>query len=277
VVDPTPGSPCNAITFDTLFGGKPDLGPEESKMTSLGFVWQPAPQFSATVDWWDIKREGTIQSFSLTTFLQNYALFPERFIRDPVTGNITAVDIRWANAGETVTKGIDVSLRAGDKVGPGNLSAGMEISYLLEKKSRLLTSTPFGQSEVARFTRADDLGIRWKHSAFVTYRLGDWSGTVSQLYRSKYAGYVPPGVANGSVTPSQWDPVVKPYSIYNLSATYTGIPNLSLTAGVKNVLDTDPPFANSYDTNTGSGSSWEPRVADPRGRAYVLILEYKFF
>jgi iron complex outermembrane receptor protein len=43
------------------------------------------------------------------------------------------------------------------------------------------------------------------------------------------------------------------------------------------VLDTDPPFANSYDTNTGSGSSWEPRVADPRGRSYVLTVEYKFF
>ncbi|MBI5718273.1 MAG: TonB-dependent receptor [Burkholderiales bacterium] len=277
VVNPAPGSPCNAITFNTLFGGKPDLGPEESKMSSLGFVWQPVPQFSASLDWWDIKREGTIQSFSLATFMANYALFPERFIRDPVTGEITAVDIRWANAGETVTKGIDVSLRAGENVGPGRLTGGLDISYLLEKKSRLLTSTPFGPSEVARFTRADDLGIRWKHAAFITYRQGDWSGTLTQLYRSKYAGFVPPGVANGSVLPSDWDPVVKPYSIYHLSASYSGIPNLTLTAGVKNVLDTDPPYANSYDTNTGSGSSWEPRVADPRGRSYVLTVEYKFF
>ncbi|MCC6249572.1 MAG: TonB-dependent receptor [Rubrivivax sp.] len=275
-VDPTPGSPCNAITFDTLFGGKPDLGPEKSKMTSLGFVWQPAQQFSASVDWWDIKREGTIQSFSLATFMANYALFRDRFIRDG-SGNITDVDTRWVNAGETVTKGIDVSLRGGDQFGPGRVSAGIDISYLLEKKSRLLTSSPFGPSEVARFTRADDLGIRWKHHAFVTYRQGAWSGTLSQLYRSGYAGYVPPGVANGSVTPSEWDPVVKPYRIYNLAATYTGVPNLALTLGVKNLFDTDPPFANSYDTNTGSGSSWEPRVADPRGRSYVLTVEYKFF
>ena len=46
---------------------------------------------------------------------------------------------------------------------------------------------------------------------------------------------------------------------------------------VKNLLDKDPPFAVSYDSNFGSGSSWEPRVADPRGRSFVLNLEYKFF
>ena len=42
-------------------------------------------------------------------------------------------------------------------------------------------------------------------------------------------------------------------------------------------MNVDPPFANIYDTNTGSGSSWEPRVADPRGRSFVVSLDYKFF
>ena len=45
---------------------------------------------------------------------------------------------------------------------------------------------------------------------------------------------------------------------------------------MKNVLDTDPPFAINYDSNFGSGSSWEPRVADPRGRAFVVSAEYRF-
>jgi iron complex outermembrane recepter protein len=46
---------------------------------------------------------------------------------------------------------------------------------------------------------------------------------------------------------------------------------------VKNALATEPPFSVTYDTNTGAGSSWEPRVADPRGRAFTLRVEYKFF
>jgi iron complex outermembrane receptor protein len=84
-------------------------------------------------------------------------------------------------------------------------------------------------------------------------------------------------VASGLVTPPNWNPKVASYTTYNLSATYTGIKNLTVTALVKNLLDKDPPFAVAYDSNFGSGSSWEPRVADPRGRSFVLNLEYKFF
>ena len=58
---------------------------------------------------------------------------------------------------------------------------------------------------------------------------------------------------------------------------YTGFQNLTLTAGVKNLMDEDPPFAITYDSNTGAGSSWEPRVADPRGRSFTLMATYKFF
>jgi iron complex outermembrane receptor protein len=49
-----------------------------------------------------------------------------------------------------------------------------------------------------------------------------------------------------------------------------------LTAGIKNVFNTDPPFAITYDSNTGSGSSWEPRVADPRGRSFTIAADVKF-
>jgi iron complex outermembrane receptor protein len=266
VINTTPGNPCNTITFNTLFGGKPDLGPEKAKMTSVGTVWQPIPEFSATIDWWDIKRTGTIQSFGLTTILQNYTLFPQNFFRD-ASGNITQIDTRWVNAGETRTKGLEVGLRGNTPFMGAKLSAGMDVSYLLEKKSRLLSNTPFGASEVGVFTRSSDLGIRWKHSAFVTYTRGDWSSTLTNVYRGGYAAYVPPGVGTntGQFIPSNWDYKVKPYSIYHLNVSYTGIKNLTLGFTIKNLFDKDPPFANSYDTNTGSGSSWEPRVADPRG------------
>ena len=73
-----------------------------------------------------------------------------------------------------------------------------------------------------------------------------------------------------------WSPDVKAYITYNLMLTYTGIKNLSITAGIKNLLNTDPPFSAAYDSNTGAGSSWEPRIADPRGRSYVLGAIYTF-
>ena len=65
--------------------------------------------------------------------------------------------------------------------------------------------------------------------------------------------------------------------MFNASLAYSGIKNLTITAGIKNLLNEAPPFSVTYDTNTGAGSSWEPRVADPRGRAYTLRVEYRMF
>jgi iron complex outermembrane receptor protein len=69
---------------------------------------------------------------------------------------------------------------------------------------------------------------------------------------------------------------VSNYIIYNVSASKRLGPGLTLTAGVKNLFDRDPPFAVTYDSNTGSGSSWEPRVADPRGRTVTFLADVKF-
>ena len=279
VVNPAVGNPCNAVTFNTLFGGKADLGPEKAKLYSAGIVWQPITEFSATLDWWSIKREGTIQSLGVTGangFIANYNLFSSRFLRD-ASGNLTQLDTSWINAGLTSTKGLEMSLRGNTPFMGAKLSAGFDVAYLLEKKSALVSGQPYGASEVGVFTRASDLGIRWKHTAFVTYARDEWSGTLSQVYRGRYAGYVPPGVANGTVLPPAFETVVKSYAIFHATVSYTGFKNLTLSAGIKNLFDKDPPFANSYDTNTGSGSSWEPRVTDPRGRSFLLGAEYRFF
>jgi iron complex outermembrane receptor protein len=279
VVSTAPG--CAAITFNTFFGGVPSLTPEESKMANIGLVWQPTAHFSATLDLWDIQREGTIQALSIpgaNGFIRNFEALRERFIRN-AAGAITHIDTSWLNAGKTQTRGLELSLRgAFDAVG-ARFSAGLDVSYLLKKKSALVPGQAIGDSEVGVFTRSSDLGIRWKHNAFVTYARGDWSATLRQRHSGKYAGYVPPGIANGTylAAATEWDPVVKPYTLYDLGLSFSGIKNLTINAGIKNLLDKDPPFANSYDTNTGSGSSWEPRVADPRGRSFQLGVEYKFF
>jgi iron complex outermembrane receptor protein len=267
---------CESINPTIYTGGKPELGPEESRQWTAGFIVEPVPGTSIGIDYWRINREGTIQSLSLTDMLRNHTLFADAFIRD-AAGNLVAIDNRWLNAGETVTRGIDIVARTGGRVGAATWSLVLDGSYLLEKKSRLTQSAPFGGSEVAVFNRAGDLGLRWKHSLTGTYARGAWTGTLQQLYRSGYKDYQLPGVANGSVVPPQWNPKVKPYQVWNASATWSGMKNLGITIGVKNLLDRDPPFSAAYDTNLGVGSSWEPRVADPRGRSYTLQIDYKFF
>ncbi len=267
---------CESIRPDTISGGKADLGPEEAKMTSVGFVWEPNANFSVGMDWWSIKREGTIQILTLTQLVDNYALLGSRFNRD-AAGNLLSIDQRWVNAGETQTEGIEINLRGAFNAVGAKWTTGLDGTYLLKKKSRVLPNVDFGASEVGKFSFADDLGLRWKHTAWMTYARGNWSATVSQVFRSGYNDQVLPGVSSGAVVPANWNPKVDSYSTFNISASYSGIKNLTLTAGIKNLLNTDPPFTVAYDSNFGSGSSWEPRVADPRGRSFLLGAEYKFF
>ncbi|MES2318412.1 MAG: TonB-dependent receptor [Pseudomonadota bacterium] len=266
---------CESITPVILTGGKQSLGPETAKQGTVGFVFEPSARFSANMDLWEIRRFNTIKSVTLGTMLANYTLFQDQFLRD-ASGNLVAIDQRWVNAGAGVTRGIEAGARTNGKVWDGAWGAGIDGSYLLEKKSRPLSNAPFGASEVGVFSFIGDLGLKWKHSAYLSYKRGDWSGLFQNVYRHGYTDQVLPGVASGKVTPSNYNPKVDAYSIFHASATYTGIKNLTLTVGVKNLFDQDPPFAITYDGNTGAGSSWEPRVADPRGRSLTLMANFKF-
>lgn len=271
----TPGCEFIDRAADIILGGKPDLAPEDAKLASIGIVVEPVDGFSIGLDWWKVNRENTIQLLTLQQLLDNFEVFPERFIYDG-TGTLTAVDRRWINAGESETEGVEVEVRGSFNAFGAKWNAGLEGTYLLTKRSRVLPTVGWGPSEIGVFSFGGDLGLRWKHLASLTYDRGDWSATFSQVYRSGYNDQVLPGVASGAVSPPDWKPKVDEYVTYNLSFSWTGVKGLKFTAAVKNLFDEDPPFAVTYDSNTGAGSSWEPRVADPRGRAYVLSAEYRF-
>lgn len=264
--------PANSIL--TYSGGKATLDPENAKMYSAGIVISPLKNITLSADWWSINRDGTILTLGASDILKNYQLFSNAIIRDSAN-LISAIDSRWLNAGETSTKGIEYNARGDFEVYGGKLVADLNVTQLIEKKSRLLASAPWGKSEIGRFTRASDIGLKWKYSASTSYRKGKWTGRVSQLYRAGYMDYIAPGVLAGLVTPANWNPKVGEYITYNASLTYRWSKDLTVIAGLKNLFNTEPPFSVAYDTNTGAGSSWEPRIADPRGRAFTLSVDYK--
>jgi len=268
---------CESITPNTLTGGKTMLGPETAKQANTGVVFKPSTRFSANLDLWEVRKENAIDTFTLATLLANYELFKGNFIR-AAAGALVQIDQRWVNAGTRITRGIDAGARTNGKAWDGVWSAGIDGAYLLEKKSRATGNTPFGASEVGRFTFTGDLGLKWKHTATVAFKKGDWSTALYNAYRAGYKDQVLPGVANGLVTPANYQQKVDPYSILHASISYrySGIRHLTLSAGVKNIFDQDPPFAITYDSNTGAGSAWKPRVAGPRGRSINLFASYKF-
>jgi len=278
LIDPLTGQSIPANSANSINGGKPGLEPEEAKLKSVGFVFSPNKRLTFGMDWWSVNRTGTIQSLGATTILANSALFPDAIIRN-ASNAIIFIDQRPINAGETSTKGIEYTGRGDIDFWGGKLTGDLNVTQLLEKKSRLVASAAFGPSEVGRFTRYSDIGLKWKYTASASFRKGKWTARLTQLYRAGYMDFVPPGILNGTFLASAPDYKAKvdEYITYNASFTYRYNKDLTIIAGIKNLLNEDPPFSIAYDTNTGAGSSWEPRIADPRGRAFTLSVEYKIF
>ena len=274
IVDPSNGA--TVTSYNVRTGSESSLNPETATMKSVGMVLSPNKHLSFSADWWSIDRKGTISTLSVSTILANYALFPERVIHDS-SGNLT-IDDTYINAGESLTEGIEFGIHANQDLLGGTVSVDFDLGDLTVKKSRILASTPFGPTEVGRFTRFSDLGIKYKATASLNYRRKDWSFTLSEIYRCGYMDNREGNIASGAFIPPNWVPEVSPYRLYNFTASYKGlIKNLTVIAGVKNLLNTNPPFSAYYDTNTGAGSDWDPRVGDPRGRSFVLSAEYKFY
>jgi iron complex outermembrane recepter protein len=269
IINVTPG--CNAITPDSLTGGNLNLGPETSDQYSVGVVFQPAPRFSASFDFWSVAVDNTIGNLTIRQLLDNNADFPDRIVR--TAGIITLLDLRADNIGSRRTQGLEVSLRASFDALGGSVSAGMDGTYLLKKKEKFLPASPFGPDQVGIFTYGGDLGLKWKHSAFITYSKDDFDFSFSQIFRN---GYQNNTAIPGSTARPDFNARVDNYIIYNTSMSYTFAERFKLTGGVKNIFNTDPPFAITYDSNSGAGSSWEPRVADPRGRSFTMAVEVKF-
>jgi iron complex outermembrane receptor protein len=269
-----PGCANLARTIDIINGGNPNLGPETAEMYGLGVVFEPSRNFSVSVDYYHIRRENTIQVLTLRQLVDNYPLFTDRFIRD-AGGTLLDIDQTWVNTGGSTTEGIEIVARAGMEGFGGRFTAGLDGTYLLDKTEQVIEGAPV-ENRLGVFSFSGDLGLRWRHNAFVGFGTDDWNVTLTQIFRQGYRNQALPGIANGTVTRPNIVERVDDYIIYNLYVGFTGIEGMRFSLGVRNLLDTDPPFAISYDSFTGGGSSWEPRVADPRGRSYTVQAELRF-
>jgi iron complex outermembrane receptor protein len=261
-----------AIRPNARSGGNKDLKPETSKQWTLGFVVAPAPWVNLSADLWEIRRTDLIYELTPQQVIANYTTFPGNLVRgtdgrlDGPGGYIRA---GFVNADGDITRGLDLGLQFNGKTAQGKWTAGIDGTYIDSHRSRIFANQPY--VEFVGQWNSRDLFVRWKHQANFTYSTGPWSGSITQSYTAGYKDEVPSGVV-----PAGFNPNVASYTVYGVSASYTGIKNLTLTAGIKNMFDRDPPFT-AHNLDFAAGAGWDPRVADPRGRAYTFALSYKFF
>lgn len=273
---------CDVITPAIFFGGKTDLGPEESEQSSLGLVYAPpSSDLLIKVDWWSIEIEGTIQTPSFTELIENPELYESNYILDS-NGDILAIDRRFINAGGRKTSGIDVGFLTSGTLNDATWSINFNGSYLIEDIKQERDDSPYGDNLVGTHSRGN-IPLRWKHTLTGTYAYGDFTHSLTQVYRHGYYDETPPGISScqadadcdfTSFAPD-YDDKVDSYLIYNYSLRYDGFEGFDIIAGIKNLLDQDPPFT-AHQNDFSPGAAFDPRVASARGRAYTLQVNYNF-
>lgn len=259
------------------------LKPEKSRSYTLGIVFEPTTSTTVGVDFWKINVKDLISSLPEQAVFGDPAKYAGRFTRCsqiPATGAgitrsdidactgfpgigfdpIAFIDAATENLGELRTSGVDFSAawRSG-ATQYGNFGVGVEATYVTTYKYQRERGGAYINA-VARYS--DNAPVfRWQHVVTGNWSKGPWGATLGQRFKSSYTDQ------NGTSE-------VGSYSVFDLSVTWTGIKNLTLTAGINNLFDTDPPHSVQ---NTTFQRGFDPRFADPIGRAYSLRAAYKFF
>jgi iron complex outermembrane recepter protein len=262
---------------DALNGGNPDLKPEKSKQFSLGVVVSPIKSLSIGVDWFNIKinnmilKPGALGMINAARAGRN--LFYAGDVEFGADGTVSQVDQRLRNIGTAKIEGLDVDARWTDRFAFGKLAVSMNGTYMSKYE---LDNAGIKENSVGTIANPDGTPIfvalnggvvlRWKHVLSGTWSQGPLSVTVAQNFSKGY----------GDVPDLNGDPHRVPnFSTYDAQVAFTGVKNLKLTLGARNLFDKNPPIyigAGSY-----FGSGFDPTQYDARGRFVYVSANYKFF
>jgi iron complex outermembrane receptor protein len=273
----SPSDNC-AVQFLSQVGGNKHLKPETSKNYTLGLVFEPTADFNASVDFWWITLKQQIASLTDTTIFGDPTKYAGLFHR-AADGSLATdgsqcpgiacgyVVDTTDNLGGVKTSGIDLAanyrLRAGG-VGVFNFDFnGTYVSkydYQNENNGPWFSNAGVYAGGVALSSGGGGPAFRWQHSFNVSWNLGAFGAGVVNHYKSHYIDQDPTNT-------------VASYSTWDAYGTWSPIKAVSLTLGVRNVFDKEPPFSNQAATFQ---VGYDPRFADALGRTYYVRGTYTF-
>jgi iron complex outermembrane receptor protein len=267
---PVTGSPddCGLGEYDVVSGGNPALKPETSTQETAGVIWEPAKGWSLGAQWWRIDKNDAISVVGAQDILDLYGTFgATNVIRGPVDpaypnlpGPIETIVANNQNLGSLKTSGIDFSLRAQSPTSAwGQLSLSFDGTYVYQFVEELPGLPPY--SDVGQLSFYGPIP-RWRHYAQLNWQYGPWGATLAQSFQS--------GVTDGQLNPAGFARNVGTYTLWNLQGVYSGLVNTTITVGIRNLFNTDPPFSNS--ANFG----YLTQYGDPHGRTFYGKLAYSF-
>ncbi|CAG1019540.1 Colicin I receptor [Burkholderiaceae bacterium] len=258
------------------------LDPEKSKTMTVGLVFEPTSSVTLGVDVWQITVRNLISGLPEQAIFGDATKYSSRFVRcSQLSGTpgagidrsdvdvclnypnfdpIAYIDAPIENLGKLKTNGIDLS--AAWRLGStpwGSFGVVVDGTYITKYKYQRERGGEFINA-VGRYS--DNAPVfRWQHTLTGTWSMGPWGATLAQRFKSGY-------------TDQDETSDVGSYSLWDLSLSWTGVKNLTLTAGVNNLFDTDPPRTVQATTFQ---RGYDPRFTDPLGRSLMFRAAYKFF
>jgi iron complex outermembrane receptor protein len=260
--------------FGVTFGGNPNLKPERSWQVSTGIVWEPLPGASMSVDYFKLNLSDTVSNGApISTILQDLGQYGGLVTRGPVDpnqpnlpGHIQTIQQTFVNLGNTHMEGIDLDLRYRTPMSSvGRFRFGLAGTYFIRYDSQQLDGSYLGGVSNAYGAVATGIIPRWKQYASVNWDLGSWNATLANTYQTSYVDYQTD--LNGDQRR------VGSMSLWDLQGQYTGFKNWTLTLGVKNLFDTNPPVSNQQNTFQ---LGFDPSYYDPRARFVYGSVSYAF-
>lgn len=266
-----------------LYGGNPDLEPEQAQTWTIGADYRPsfAPGLRLSANGFRIdfdNRIGQPASENILTALSDPALSafiriidptnnasdradmqaildrPTTSLRDmfPATAYGAIVDARYVNTARVTTQGLDLAAVYDFNLGEDAFDAGVNFTYL-DRFDAQATPTAPAVSQLDR----PNYPVALRGRSHLGWSRGDWSGAVGVNHVSDYRDLA--DVKIGSWTTVDLNLRYRP-STGPLAGT-------ALTLNIDNLFDRDPPF---YDSPTGVG--YDAANADVRGRYLSLQL-----
>jgi iron complex outermembrane receptor protein len=273
---PTTNSILDCSTqFNIINGGNPALTPEKSTNATLGVVLSPLPQLTLALDAFRINVDETINNgIAPAVILGDLTKYGNLVTRGPVDpalpnlpGPITAINQTNINLGKVKVAGFELDAKYTVAMAGGRLTASLAGTYFSKYDTQNLDGT-YSTGLDTTNTLTGGVVPRWKHYASLDWAGGPWGFTLGQNWQKGYNDLPPTGG-----TPLRR---VGAYELWDLQARYTGVKNLELRAGIRNLFDRDPPYSNAGG-NTSFQGGYDPGYADPRGRFFYAGLTYKFF
>jgi iron complex outermembrane receptor protein len=262
--------------YNVYQGGNANLKPEKSKQFTVGFRIEPTNAFSFGADLWDVKIRDAVSSVSEQLIFSNPAYYRDLFttFTQPATGTTYwAIKSLAINIGKTHNQGIDWDLTGRQKFSFGNLTSNLQGTYLIKSDytkpgTQDWTSSMnfFGVNNNVSFRHV----VRWTN----TLDTGAFSNSLSANYRN---GYTDAAADVLNLSTNKLENLrlhVPSHLTWDWQGKWNVTKAVALRAGIKNLLDRDPPL--SLRNSSGHQVGFDPRYADPLGRTFYMSGSYTF-